>query len=389
MSMSVSERFGDWVARHPGSVIGRAAALRLGLPRRDDLAQVATAPDTAVRVLIGPANFAGQATLWARALESRFPGVGARSFATESAFGFPADALVAPRVFQNSRTWQRAQAAAATGFTHLLVESMVPPFGRLAGRDLQRQLRLLGSGPRVAFVLHGTDVRSARRPVEQLTAGERQADRIAARKRALLAGSEGPAFVTTPDLLDDVPQAVWLPVVIDVDSWARPDAHAASAAMRVVHVPSSSAIKGTAAITPAAQALHDAGAIDYRPASGVSHADMVGILRTADVVLDQFVLGSYGVAACEAMAAGAVVVGHVSRPVRDRVLAATGHELPIVEATPDTLSGVLRRLADDADARARIASDGLAFVCDVHDGRMSADIIARAWITESSPGSTT
>ncbi|MCK2036327.1 hypothetical protein KZC51_09270 [Microbacterium sp. SSW1-49] len=386
MTTSAGERLADWIARHPASPIGRLAALRIGLPRRTDLREIATAPPTLTRVLIAPANYAGQATQWARALEQAVAHLGARSLAVESAFGFPADARVSRRVFQNSPRWQRAQSTAAEGFSHLLVESLIPPFGRLARRDLRRQLARLGTGISVAFVCHGTDVRSAGRPHEELTSAERQADRIARRNRSLLAQLSGPVFVTTPDLLDDVPDATWLPVVIDVERW-RAHARTVVPGMRVVHIPSSSALKGTAMVDPVAQLLHAEGVIDYRTASGVRHDRMPGELSRADVVLDQFVLGSYGVAACEAMAAGCVVVGHVTPVVRDRVRAATGRDLPIVEATPATLSSVLRRLAADPAERARIAEAGSAFTGAVHDGRLSADILAHTWISPDSPRS--
>ncbi|WEK62705.1 MAG: hypothetical protein P0Y60_08270 [Candidatus Microbacterium colombiense] len=377
--MTLSERLTDWIARHPAAPVGRLAALRHGIPRPSDRREVATPPDTDVRLLIGPANHAEQATRWARALENAVAGLGARSYAVESRFEFSADAVVSDRVFQNSRKWQRRQADAAGGFTHLLVESVRPPFGRLARRDMRRQLALLPRSVQIAFVCHGTDIRSHRRPAEALTAVERQTDRIAARNRALLGELDGPLFVTTPDLLDDLPHARWLPVVVDLAQWERADRPPAGR-LRVVHAPSSSAVKGTALIEPIVRALHDEGVIDYRPLSGVPHADMPGVLRNADVVLDQFVLGSYGVAACEAMAAGAVVVGHVTSAVRDRVQRATGHTLPLTEATPETLEGVLRRLAADSDGWTDRATAGRAFVRAVHDGRLSAEILNRNWI---------
>lgn len=382
MTMTIRERVSDWTARHPASPPGRLVALRHGRPRASDRREIATPPDTEVRVLIGPANHAGQATRWARALENAAEALGARSLAVETRFGFSADAVVVDRVFQNSRKWQRDQLDAARGFTHLLVESVRPPFGRLERRDLRRQLALLPRDISVAFVCHGTDVRANRRPAAALTPTERQTDRIAARNRSLLAELDRPTFVTTPDLLDDVPAAVWLPVVVDVEQWEH-DGRSAAARLRVVHAPSKSAVKGTALIEPIVQALHEEGVIDYRPLSGVPHADMPAVLRDADVVLDQFVLGSYGVAACEAMAAGAVVIGHVAPEVRDRVQSSTGRELPLVEATPETLEQVLRRLAEASEERSRLAEAGRVFVRAVHDGRLSANILVGAWIDPS------
>ena len=47
---------------------------------------------------------------------------------------------------------------------------------------------------------------------------------------------------------------------------------------------------------------------------GVPHTELVEMVKSADIVVDQLLLGSYGVFACEAMAAGRVTVGHIADP---------------------------------------------------------------------------
>ena len=91
------------------------------------------------------------------------------------------------------------------------------------------------------------------------------------------------------------------------------------------------------------------------------------MIASADIVLDQFALGSYGVLACEAMAAGRVVVGNVNAHVRDRV-GRVGRDLPIVQATPRDLGEVLLELIADPDAARKAAAAGREFVADVHSG---------------------
>ena len=53
------------------------------------------------------------------------------------------------------------------------------------------------------------------------------------------------------------------------------------------------------------------GLVDYTPLRDVPWSEMPGVIASADIVLDQFALGGYGVAAVEAMASGRAVVGHV------------------------------------------------------------------------------
>ena len=120
--------------------------------------------------------------------------------------------------------------------------------------------------------------------------------------------------------------------------------------------------------------------IRYRAARGVAPEAMPALLAEADVVLDQFSLGSYGVLACEAMAAGRVVVGNVGGRVRDRVRDLVGEDPPLVQATPDDLEDVLRGLLADPDGARAAALRGLDFVGRVHDGHRSGQVLADAFV---------
>ena len=93
-------------------------------------------------------------------------------------------------------------------------------------------------------------------------------------------------------------------------------------------------------------------------------------------VLDQFAVGGYGVAACEAMASGRLVMGHVDERTRAEVRDRTGLELPVHEATPESLEAELRRFIADPAAFAPTRTAGPAFVAAVHDGRRSAAALA-------------
>jgi glycosyltransferase involved in cell wall biosynthesis len=102
---------------------------------------------------------------------------------------------------------------------------------------------------------------------------------------------------------------------------------------------------------------------------------MPGLYGTADIVLDQFRIGNYGVAACEAMAAGRVVVSHVTDATRSTVHALTGLPLPIVEADAATLSAVVSGIAANPGAYREIGESGTEFVQRVHNGAYSACIL--------------
>ncbi|WP_173922213.1 glycosyltransferase [Agromyces sp. Marseille-P2726] len=378
------------------SPLGRLAAKRLGRPAPRGSIDATTFDDRPRRVLIAPVNYSGQGTAWARSLEAADPSISARNMAVDvpGGFSFDADLVVPVGTYHNDPDWQRRQFEAASRATHVLIEAEEPPFGRLLGRSVGAQARaLIDRGVNVAFLGHGTDVRL---PSRHMAGNEwsyysdpsvyaPRAETVAARNIALVVESGRPAFVSTPDLLVDLPHAVWCPVAVDPRRWAagrRPRDPATP--LRVAHAPSVAAAKGTALIMPALERLEAEGVIELALIQGVPSRRMPAAFAEADVVLDQFRAGSYGVAACEAMAAGCIVVGHVSEQVRQAVRARTGRDLPILDATPTTLETVLRRLADDPGLDERRASM-IEFVRSVHDGRLSAEILIDGWIQPAAP----
>ena len=193
--------------------------------------------------------------------------------------------------------------------------------------------------------------------------------------------SDLPVFVSTPGLLD-VPRSKWLPVVVDVERWASRDAPLQRTVPIVAYVPSNSPMKGDSSIDEQLSLLETNRIIKYRRLEGVPSNEMPEIYRSADIVLDQFRLGDYGVAACEALAAGRVVVGHVSRKNRERVSDLTGRELPIVESRFADIGATIRQILDERDVYAELAAEGPDFTRAVHGGAASAAAMAGFLKTE-------
>lgn len=381
----------DRIADSPMSPIGRLAARRLGAPAPTGSVPETKFAEAPVRVLIAPVNYSGQGLAWARALEKSDEEISARNMAIDvpGGFRFDADTVVPVGTYHNDPDWQRRQLAAARSATHVLIEAEEPPFGRLLGRSVARQAAaLIDAGVNVAFLGHGTDVRLPSRHVADNPLSYYsdpsiympRAEQLAARNIALLVDSRRPLFVSTPDLLLDLPGATWLPVVVDRNRWSAPRRpRAIGSPLRVAHAPSVASAKGTPMIMPALEKLEAEGVITLNLLQGIPSKEMPAAFANADVLLDQFRAGSYGVAACEAMASGCVVVGQVSRQVRDAVLQETGMELPIVEATPASLEQVLRDLAAAPDLPRRQGTSR-AFANSIHDGSRSARTLIETWI---------
>jgi hypothetical protein len=201
---------------------------------------------------------------------------------------------------------------------------------------------------------------------------------LRSRENAALVERTGlPAFVTTPDLLHDLPHATWLPVVVDPASWQSHDRLPALSRSRptVVHVPSTGRFKGSQFIDPVLTRLDEEGLIEYRRASGVPSAQMRALFGGADIVVDQVVMGIYGVTAIEAMNAGRLVLGHVSEHTRRIVRERAGSEVPLVEVTTGTLERVLREIVADRDAYRPVIEEGRIFAHAVHDGRYAVRVL--------------
>ncbi|KRC34184.1 hypothetical protein [Oerskovia sp. Root22] len=388
--------------RLPGPVNAVLTWLQLRLPLRigerldenyfgytaaDRPAPVA-APVTSTRLFIGPANYAGQGRQWARAVEGRLPDVGAVSMASvePGGFSFPVDVPVKSIVYTASRTWQRSLRRSLDGFTHVILEAERPLAPRLSKGSVLDEARLLRArGLQVAMLCHGSDIRSPSRHAEsepwspfrdQGWADVPVLEKMTRANKEVLDALGLPVFVSTPDLLLDVPGATWCPVVVDPGAWRSMDEPLHRARPLVVHAPSRAVIKGTALIEPVLQSLHEEGVIEYQVVEGVPATEMPDLYRGADVVLDQFRIGTYGVAACEAMAAGRLVVSHVDDQVRARASEARGMALPIIQATPDSLRDVLTDVVARREHFRSIAALGPTFVEDLHDGAASARALA-------------
>lgn len=358
-----------------------------------DAMVVATRPAGAVRLYIAPANSAGQAFRWARAAEENLRGVGAVNLMVTDAgselYRFPADVRVPAMGFVFAAQWQRRQRAELlAGFTHMLLESGRFAYGSVPGSSpLRVAQHLADGGLDIALLWHGSDIRIPSRHAETEpespfgpNGGYPQKatavlERNARQRMRMIEDSDYPVFVSTPGLLD-VPRSRWLPVVVEIERWTRNRPAFAQERPVVAYAPSSSLMKGSPAIDEELRGLEREGLITYRRVEAVPSDEMPSVYSRADIVLDQFRLGDYGVAACEAMAAGCTVVGHVAESVRETVRTLTGRELPIVESLLADVGSTVRRLVAEPEASRAMAEDGRRFVAEVHDGRHAARALA-------------
>lgn len=341
------------------------------------------------RIGIGMSNFAGQGWQWMSALRGELPTASTIVLAKEQeGINFPADVIIPPaqyRIDPIYRGWIRREALGT--WTNAILESGRGILGGYSGSLSTNVDELRRWGVEPALLFHGTDLRD---PAAHAAAHPHSPYRDSAdpwvqqqQRRTDLAQAEArttgaPVFVSTPDLIQYLPgEARWLPVVSTMVS-QRGDREPPSKPV-VLHAPSDSRKKGSVLVDPVLEGLDDQGLIEYRRLRGVPPDQMAAMLSDSDIVVDQFGVGIYGVLAVEAMRCGAVVVSDVDVDVREFVLDETGFEVPIVQATPETLAEVISELVGDRARMAALSQDGLAFAEAVHDGRRSGQVLAE-WV---------
>ncbi|MFI2711412.1 glycosyl transferase family 1 [Micromonospora sp. NPDC018662] len=335
-----------------------------------------------VRLGLGTANFAGQLSALAVAITAARADVGVELVMAKppETYRYPADRYL-NYPGEHRLDVQTEQARRVLGwYTHLIVDAFRPVLGRANGDDIAADLPALRRARlKVALLAHGSEIRHPGAHLERhAESAFRDADpelrerltTVAERNRRTAEESGLPFFVTTPDLLDDVPFATWAPLIVDVDGWACDRPVLERVRPVVLHAPSKRWTKGTDRLLPRLQALDDRRVIDLRLVEGLPHDEMRRLVQDCDIVVDQLVMGSYGTFSCEGMAAGKVVVAYVSEgPHR-----AAGVQPPIANATPDTLVKTIESLLDDRPAAVALAAEGARYVRDHHDGRRTAEV---------------
>lgn len=191
-------------------------------------------------------------------------------------------------------------------------------------------------------------------------------NRVQALQAAAASGET--CFVTTPDLLDEVPRAVYTPLAVETGTC--PYDHAAwltrlsSSPFRILHAPTDRRKKGTEFVIDAVDKLVRQGAkIELCLAEGLSQAELHALAQTCHLAVDQLIAGVYGTFAAETMAMGLPTIARIDPRYRARY----PEDLPILHATPETLETVLRDCISGTVDLALAGQRSRAFALAWHD----------------------
>jgi glycosyltransferase involved in cell wall biosynthesis len=180
---------------------------------------------------------------------------------------------------------------------------------------------------------------------------------------------------------------------MDTDSWASTHGDSGNdgtdGPVSVVHAPNHRAMKGTDALLRACAELRADGLdVELRLLERVPNSEVHAAMARSDIVAEEFLLG-YGLTAMEGMSLSKPVLSNVGVEGYYEVFRRQTRfgDCPIVSATPETLSGQLRRLVIDPALRRRLGEEGRRYTVREHSYAAMATlweaIYARVWHEET------
>lgn len=138
----------------------------------------------------------------------------------------------------------------------------------------------------------------------------------------------------------------------------------------ILHVPTEPTVKGTDAIVAAVERLKSEGVqFEFRSTRRLTQATFYQELADCDVYVDELRCGAHGVTAVEAMALAKPTITYIRPDLVEKYPA----EMPLVNANPDTVYTVLRKLISEPSWRAELSMRGRAYVEQYH----AAPIVAK------------
>jgi len=135
-------------------------------------------------------------------------------------------------------------------------------------------------------------------------------------------------------------------------------------------------IKSSHIYLPLVEKLKDEGlSIDLIEASGIPNIDVRFLQMQADIFLEMLTFGWFGANAREAMMLGKPVICFIRPEWLDSVrceIPEYADELPIINATPDSVESILRELIADGDKRRSIGERSRQFALKWHSTKVAA-----------------
>ena len=244
-------------------------------------------------------------------------------------------------------------------------------------------------GKKVFFEFHGSDLRDHQKFCKmsgiQFNAEDATAPSVHKRNQKICKLADG-IIVHDDELIPYLP-AICAPVYVvplrvDISQFELCYPKIETDRIRIVHAPSKRAIKGTKYVIEAFVKLKEKyDNIELVLVEGKTQQEAFEIYRTADIIVDQLCIGTYGVFAVESMAMGKPVITYISDEMKDKL----PPELPIVSADAETITDVLEMLINDSNLRLSKGIAGREYVENYHNYKYGAGVLREIYYGNAQP----
>lgn len=174
--------------------------------------------------------------------------------------------------------------------------------------------------------------------------------------------------VSTPDLLEWSAKAIWIPNPIDLRKYQYIGIDDRDDNLRILHAPTDPHVKGTEYVVKAVESLRQEGyGVELDLVMNLRRDEAIKHYMQADIVVDQLLIGWYGVFAIECMALGKPVCVYIREDLEKYI-----PPKALVNTSPNNLKERLRVLIEDVDIRKSVGMRGRRFVEDTHDAEKIA-----------------
>lgn len=182
-------------------------------------------------------------------------------------------------------------------------------------------------------------------------------------------------FVSTPDLIEFVPDGKWLPQPIDLEMLQNMSAkmhyQKRNNIITVAHAPTNRNIKGSEFVIKAVNKLKKRGhKIELNLIENLPYQRALEEYIKADIVIDQLLIGWYGLVSIEMMALKKPAICYI----REDLYKYIADDIPLISANIHNLAEVLENLIKNRDSWREIGEKGKLFVEKYHDSKKVAKI---------------
>lgn len=182
-------------------------------------------------------------------------------------------------------------------------------------------------------------------------------------------------YVSTPDLLEFVPDAEWLPNPVNLDNldYSKPDTEGP---LKILHAPTNRKVKNTEAVLSAISNLEEEGLdIQFTLVEDSQHSDLLQQITSHDLIIDWLnpEFGIYGVFSIESMALGRAVICSLTDSLYDK------YDIPVVSIQPRVLASKIKEFYNNRKLLVEVGKTGHDFVQKHHNPVESAKKVVKQY----------